>query len=516
MKKNYFKTQTATLIFVLIAAFTISAAAQTRFVDVNPGIGTLNNAINGDTTATGERIDPLNTVYRLKRVEDIYYISELIENIDYPLTVVAEEGNGPRPYLALKTDADGNNPQVCFRAKGDITIRGLHLTLVDDLGAVERRVVRASADNITIIVDDCWFDEASGNAFRIDNPGNNLFLTNSVFSNIGDPSDPDNGRAIDDRGNNIDTLVIEDCTFYNITSRILRDGGGHIKYSKINNNTFVNAGGHHGFDFGIIAGLDFTNNILHNVGFMPRDTASSSAVIMFKPISQELLDLGLTQSINFSNNVIFRDTTLMEDFLNDSTIVSRIFNDTGLALVGEEALNSFFHEKVNFDNPPADADIKNQIDYQQNPDLLVENTPDWTNPEPPNTVYHLDVPYSFNYTNATAATGATHGGQLGDRNWTASSPVGITNPQQFMKSMRVYPIPASSNISIEFSIDNLAPVQITVYDLSGRKVTGLIDKTYPAGSHRVDWDLSGKLNTGIYLITLQAGDSRSTNKLIVK
>jgi len=516
MKKNYFKTQTAAMLFVAIAAFTFSASAQTRYIDVNPGIGTLNTAINGDTTATGERIDPENTIYRLKRVEDIYYISELIENRDYPLTVVAEDGDGPRPYLALKTDADGNNPQYCFRARGDLTIKGLHLTLRDDLGAVERRTVRASADDITIIVDDCWFDDAHQTAFRIDNKGNRLFLTNSIFSNMGDPSNPDNGRAIDDRGNDIDTLVIEDCTFYNITSRVLRDGGGHIKYAKINNNTFANVAGHRGFDFGVIAGLDFTNNILHNVGFIPKDIASSSAIIMIEPISQELLDMGLTQSINISNNSVFWNTTIMDDFLNDSTIVIRILNEETIEIVDSIVLEGFYHENVNFENPPVDADIKNQIDYQLNPDLSIENTPDWSIPEPPNTIYHLDVPFNFNYSNAVAATGATHGGQIGDRNWTASSPVGIADAKQFSNGMRVYPSPASSNVTIEFSIENIAPVQIMVYDLSGRKVSGLVDRTYPAGSHRVDWDLSGKLNAGIYLITLQAGDNISTTKLIVK
>src|SRR6056297_2918575 len=161
MKKNYFQTTAFAMIIILLAGVSNRISAQdVRYVDVAPGIGTLNEAINGDTTETGARVDTFNTVYRLQRVEDIYYISELIENIDYPLTVIAEETDGPRPYLALKADEDGNNPSYCFRAKGDLTIKGLHLTLVDDLGAVERRVVRASADDITIKVDNCWFDDA--------------------------------------------------------------------------------------------------------------------------------------------------------------------------------------------------------------------------------------------------------------------------------------------------------------------------------------------------------------------
>ncbi|HKK61771.1 MAG TPA: T9SS type A sorting domain-containing protein [Bacteroidales bacterium] len=520
MRKIYFKTGIVAMIFVLIAGFTISTSAQNvRYIDVEPGIGTLNEAINGDTTDTGARVDTFNTVYRLKRVENIYYISELIENIDYPLTVVAEEGEGPRPYLALKADEDGNNPGYCFRAKGDLTIKGLHLTLVDDLGAVERRVVRASADDITIKVDNCWFDDASTNAFRIDNSENKLFLTNSVFSNIGDPGNPNNGRAIDDRGNDIDTLVIEDCTFYNITSRLLRDGGGHIKYCKINHNTFVNAGGSRGFDFGVIAGLDFTNNIAHNVGYVPQDTTSSRALIMIDPISQELLDMGFTQSINISNNNWFNDPALYTQGYLDTMVISQPLNlsqDTWDLVDSTAIVESFYHENVNFENVPDDQSILDQIKHQLDDDFLVEDTPDWILPDPTNGIYHLDVPFSFNYSNSVAATGATDGGQLGDRNWTASPTVGIANAKQLSNSMRVYPTPANSNVNIEFSIDNRERVQMTVFDLSGQKVSSLVNKIYPAGSHRVNWDLSSKLKSGIYLINMQAGDIVSTARLIVR
>src|SRR6056297_733715 len=176
MKKNYLRTGTAAMIFVLIAVFSMSASAQIRYIDVEPGIGTLNTAINGDTTETGERIDPLNTVYRLKRVENIYYISALISNIDYPLTVVAEEGDGPKPYLALKTDETGSTPSYCFRPKGNLTLKGLHMTNKDDLGAVSMRIVRASADDIRLTIDNCWFDNAHQSGIRLDNENNSLYI----------------------------------------------------------------------------------------------------------------------------------------------------------------------------------------------------------------------------------------------------------------------------------------------------------------------------------------------------
>ncbi len=316
MKKNYLKRGTFALLIFFVASFSSQSFAQdVRYIDVDPGIGTLNDAINGDTTETGARVDSFNTVYRLKRVEDIYYISALISNIDYPLTVVAEEGDGPRPYLALKTDETGSTASYCFRPKGNLTIKGLHMTNKDDLGAVSMRIIRASADDIRLTIDNCWFDNAHQSGIRLDNENNKLYITNSVFSTIGNPADPDNGRGIDDRGNNIDTLLIEDCTFYNITHSLLRDGGGYIKYCHINNNNFVNIG-RRGFGFGNIAELEFTNNILHNVGYIVQDTGSSQAVFEIEEIPQELLDMGLSQSLNFSSNTIFLDTSLLVSYLN--------------------------------------------------------------------------------------------------------------------------------------------------------------------------------------------------------
>ncbi|MCF8380772.1 MAG: T9SS type A sorting domain-containing protein [Bacteroidales bacterium] len=515
MKNFYLKRGTFAFLLLLVGFTSQSIAQDIRYIDVNPGIGTLNNAINGDTTSTGARVDSFNTVYRLKRVEDIYYISALISNIGYPLTVVAEEGDGPKPYLALKTDGTGSTAEYIFRPKGDLTLNGLHLTVMDDLGAVASRIIRASADDITLTVDDCWFDDAHQAAFRLDNSDNNLFLTNSVFSNIGNPADPDNGRGIDDRGNSIDTLVIEDCTFFNLTHSIFRDGGGHIKYCKVNNSNFVNVG-RRGFGFGNIAGLDVTNNIFHNVGYIPQDSGSSQAVFELEAITQELLDLGFTQSINISNNSIFLDTTLFKDYLNDTVVATRLFDPIGQSLIDANTIEEFYFVNVNFEDPPSSVSIKNQIDYQMDETLLVENTPDWVLPAPPNTIYHLDVPFSFNYANSVAAFGATDGSQLGDRNWTASPSVGIADLKQNTKSMHIYPVPATSNVNVEFSIENKALVQVEVYNLSGMKVYTLINEMYPAGSHQVNCDFNGKLNAGIYLLRMKAGNNLDAAKLIVR
>ena len=111
---------------------------------------------------------------------------------------------------------------------------------MDQLGGLNDRILRCSEDGIRVTLDDCWFDQASQSFIRVDNPDMSYFITNCVISNIGQPMSPNNGRGIDDRGNDIDTIIFENCTFFNLTSRIIRDDGGVIKYARVNNNTVVN------------------------------------------------------------------------------------------------------------------------------------------------------------------------------------------------------------------------------------------------------------------------------------
>ena len=227
------------LIFLFLAFMAMDINGQIRYVDVAPGIGTLTDTIAGDTTDLGERIDPENTVFRLQRGDQAYYgLEGNISNSGYPLTIEAADGDGARPFLQPRVV--DNESSRAFRPRGDITLKGLHVTNMDDLGGLNTRILRCSADDIHVTLDDCWFDQDAQSFIRVDNPGMHFMITNCVISNIGLPSDPNNGRGIDDRGNDIDTIIIENSTFFNVTSRIIRDDGGVINYARVNNNTIVN------------------------------------------------------------------------------------------------------------------------------------------------------------------------------------------------------------------------------------------------------------------------------------
>jgi len=75
---------------------------------------------------------------------------------------------------------------------------------------------------------------------------------------------------------------------------------------------------------------------------------------------------------------------------------------------------------------------------------------------------------------------------------------------------------------VDFPIDLFIPeahVQIQVFDLSGRKVTQVVDTDYPAGKHTVLWNVkteSGQLvGSGTYLMMLQIGDQKLWKKFII-
>lgn len=492
-------------IFLLLAFMAIDLNGQIRYVDVLPGIGTLTDTIAGDTTELGERIDPENTVYRLQRGDEAYYgLEGSISNSGFPLTIVAADGDGARPFLQPRVvDSEASR---AFRPRGDITLKGLHVTNMDNLGGLATRMLRCSADDIVVTLDDCWFDQDGQSFIRVDNPGQHFIVTNCVISNIGLPSDPNNGRGIDDRGNDIDTIIFENCTFFNITSRIIRDDGGIIKYAKMNNNTLVNIA-QMGVTFGPIETAIVTNNIAMNVGFLPKDDDDGWFVFSADSIG------GVAPTGAFTNNTAYLDTANIVAYLNDTITVTPIFNPTLAALVDPEDNENWNIEFT--DGPPFNDSI---VIYTYDPAYAGGDAPDWVVPDIPaggNDLYHLDVYYDFGYLNSLAYYGATDGLQLGDRNWTAGWSTGV---QPFIPEdveLAVYPMPVQNQATISFKLSSEAMVQMEVYSLTGQRMADVMYAQYPAGTHQVNWNFES-LDTGMYLLRMKAGSKTSTVKMIVQ
>ena len=80
-----------------------------------------------------------------------------------------------------------------------------------------------------------------------------------------------------------------------------------------------------------------------------------------------------------------------------------------------------------------------------------------------------------------------------------------------------YPNPFNPVTTLRYDLPENGYVNITIYDMLGRKVKTLINQTQDAGYRSVIWDATndyGKpVSAGIYLYQIQAGEYISTKKM---
>ena len=419
---NYFKKLVLAAILFIVCAE--AKAQDTLTVDSNNGeFGLLNELISADTTATGERA---NAVYRLKRGQT-YILAGPLENRGFHLNMVAEQGDGARPRLVpgLASGGDSSRP---IRVRDNLTVKGLYITGLDEVGALnsDQRIVRISATGVRVVVDDCHVDQDGQSAFRVDSDDVKLYITNSIISNIGRPNNTNNGRLIDDRGSNLDTVILENNTIYNISSTLCNDRGGWIKYARVNQNTIVHTG-QQIFAFGETQTGIFTNNLVINNAYLgvERDTLpfDDTYAIEFDTLSSEseseLPDIA--QTFTLSNNNMFLDSALIEAFPQDvenypgaewPVSPRPVYSPSTTAFAGESQLATNITEFVRFNNAPPVNDVALIIDQF----YLDPNDNDNKS-----SVKNWDItgePYNFRYQDSfESASASTSGGALGSPVW---------------------------------------------------------------------------------------------------
>jgi hypothetical protein len=83
----------------------------------------------------------------------------------------------------------------------------------------------------------------------------------------------------------------------------------------------------------------------------------------------------------------------------------------------------------------------------------------------------------------------------------------------------VTPNPVRAFATIGFDLPREGAVDLTAYDVTGRRVATLASGSWPAGRHSVRWSPEGatgaKLASGVYLLRLEAGGVRIVQRMVV-
>ena len=82
-----------------------------------------------------------------------------------------------------------------------------------------------------------------------------------------------------------------------------------------------------------------------------------------------------------------------------------------------------------------------------------------------------------------------------------------------------YPNPFNPITKIKYCIPKNESVNIYIYDLIGRNIKLLINKTQPAGNHSVHWDGTNNngeiVSAGMYIYVIESGEFKSTKKMLL-
>ncbi len=81
-----------------------------------------------------------------------------------------------------------------------------------------------------------------------------------------------------------------------------------------------------------------------------------------------------------------------------------------------------------------------------------------------------------------------------------------------------FPNPFNPVTTIAFSVPERQSVNLSIYDVQGKRVATLVDGIVDAGRHEIVWDAKGEkgreVASGLYFCRLTAGDVRATKKII--
>lgn len=76
-----------------------------------------------------------------------------------------------------------------------------------------------------------------------------------------------------------------------------------------------------------------------------------------------------------------------------------------------------------------------------------------------------------------------------------------------------YPNPFNPSTKIRFSVPKEGPVNISLFDVTGKKLTEIVNKNLSAGNYETDF-YAGNYSSGLYFYTMTSGEFRETRKMI--
>ena len=557
-------------LFVLFSANSVFATVEkgdTLVISSNDAVEVpWNEIIASDTLADGSRE---HSVYELEP-DGWYPLSATLTAATFDLNIIGgkrSQGQA-RPVILV---ADPFSGWWMMSAAKNLTLKGVHVMQCAEvyggnIGAWARGGISVSDTNNTLVFEDMIWDFNIGTLLGAGNNGVDLHATNCLFRF----SLPTNnsvwaGQGFDLRQANLDTVVLQNCTWYgggpfflitveSAEKQLIIDHctiadfvqfpihGTHWRNTTFSNNLFYNA---HtlGEDTVQVQGQD-PDELPY--GIVDIDTIFASmddeANRVFNVlnnnnyVSPNIIDYWNTCMADPATYHMFAvaDPTFYDGFMNSRTRAMFEADETWPGLVLENTTS-------------LDPEFENFFDYSDTLINFSKYYHSYAWPEALPTTFMKDpdgeplIPtdpmvYSLKITNEALRSADRLGGVIGDQTW--ELPNGYNSTQEELAALHTqtavkessaqpvdftlsqnYPNPFNPSTNIAFDLKKTAMVELNIYNVLGQRVKTLVNRTLTAGMHSVQWDGLDEnkqdVASGIYIYELKSGDTRLCKKMML-
>ena len=533
--KTYSKLFLLMTLFALFQTMQAQVQRVVRIEGITPGVDTLvyDQIYKAITADAPNRAINNNVVYELKRGQ-VYLATSTILAKDFDLYIRAEDGAGTKPII-FHTKSSSGSSSVFINAQKNLTLENIEFDGKHSDGSVAFRALSFNGLNCRFIMLGCWFtcDLSAGINILVDHA--KLYVSDCIFGNLGHHiSVGGNGRAIDVRApNNMDTLIVENSTFYNLTDRFIRNMAPVIDYVKLDHITIANMQGYHGcVQLGKTKKAIITNNLFANpMIYGDRLTArwrseQKQPDKAFAVITHDSLSTVLpSASVEMRNNNIYFDQKFVDFFNetppNDSIVYPRAVSNFITKSLGSDLTKAYFTEQLTLTNTSSSDLLLDFVTFwvkYPNAGLYPDN---WSQIYP----YEWDVSYA---TTSKSYTAADNGYPVGDLNAFPAMKVKWENGDVLAKSetktldngleINNYPNPFKYQTTIHYSIVKDQKVEVSIYNSYGQKERILINAFLSEGDYQVSWDgtddSGSEMPKGMYLVQISGSNGVTTKKIL--
>ncbi|MDP1676598.1 MAG: T9SS type A sorting domain-containing protein [Bacteroidota bacterium] len=513
MRKTNYVITLVLIGFVFSISINQIVIAQERIVTL-PAETDLVKFINDDATARTAFL-PGQTIYELPR-NGYYVCRSSLTTLGYHLYIRAEDGTGPKPIIRPGSpDGVGTGGRVFFPGS-DITLKNIYLANKDELGNLINNGIRMNVANNRIVIDSCHLDYDIQSLVRLDASNSKVYIKNSIISNLGNNNGL-NGRVVDTRSNNQDTIVLYNNIIYNNAEKLLRTAGAVVKYIKIDHNTMVN-NTEGDIDFGPVVKGYLTNNLFYNCGYAGNDSASSGSLILVSSTAQYLevrnnnyyVHPDVVNAYPKSVTSCFPLAPYSKWRFLDTSVV-RIATATG-NFTGNDSIAIVLTKSPKFT-------VECMLDFNSIC-VLAPNKKDSDMGEGIKIDFEPHYVFDFRYpTSSLLYTKADGGLPIGSLlEWKIT--VGVIDdkgknilPENYLV-LQNYPNPFNPVTTINYQMSVKSNVRLIVIDALGREVATLVNSAKEPGNYSVQFDAS-QLNSGVYFAKLQTNIGMKLTKMML-